>query len=381
VQTVTASDLPAGDDAIPRVDVVNTKQLQFNFSGANEGARIGVWIEWDADMELSTVSLYGDASAQRQVDGVIVEEPYAQLWFASQASADDLADTGTEVAVPPGAPVVFVPGASETLTTGNLVIKKPTLFYPPGDYVQINPGTDYLIGDFSLLFDAFGTADVNTTLFHLDHLLNTDQASDADMQRAYTYVDTAIARLRFKEFHVLAGTTEYTNPADFFKWARRGRYFTVTPITGVEVFNYDPGLDYLASQTIDSNGIVSDPSKNPDGYDATSIQAREHYQRVIDSDAIYKIVVCPLPAYLEEGTEDVGRGYHDLRHIGRAASIVITGKNWGDQTYYRQTVDGVIWVALFDSAVLKMTASGLGLHCVVEQDGGLVDVFDIVKPS
>jgi hypothetical protein len=381
VQTVTASDLPAGDDAIPRIDVLNTQQLQFNFSAQNEGARIGVWIEWDADMELSTVSLYGDASAQRQVDGVIVEEPYAQLWFASQASADDIADTGTEIAVPPGAPVVFVPGAGETLTTGNLVIKKPTLFYPPGAYVQIDPGTDYLIGDFSPLFNAFGTADIKTTLFHLDQFINTDQPSEAAMQRAYTYVDTAIARLRFKEFHVLAGTTEYTNPADFFKWARRGRYFTVAPITGVEVFNYDPGLDYAAAQTIDSSGIVSDPSKNPDGYNATSIQAREHYQRVVDSAAIYKIVVCPLPAYLEAGTEDVGRGYHDLRHIGRGASIVITGKNWGDQTYYRQTVDGVIWVALFDSAVLKMTASSLGLHCEVEQAGVLVDVFDIVKPS
>jgi hypothetical protein len=41
---VTASSLPAGDDAIPRVDVNNTQQLQFNFSAQNEGARIGVWI-------------------------------------------------------------------------------------------------------------------------------------------------------------------------------------------------------------------------------------------------------------------------------------------------------------------------------------------------
>lgn len=459
VQAITAADLPASDDAIPRIDAANTKQLQFNFAGRNEGARVGIWVEWDADAELTDASLYGDASAQRQVDGVIVDEPYAQLWFAAAVGADDIADSGTEAAVTQGDPTVFVPGAGEKLTTGNLVITKPTLFYPPGDYVQITPGTDYLLGSFASLFDAFGTADTKTTLFSLNQFLNTDQPDAAAMQRAYTYVDTAIARLRFKEFHILAGTTEYTNPADFFKWARRGRYFTVNPIAGVEVFNYDPGLDYLASQLIDANGLVGvvtgeagslsagaatlantnvvantfaitigsdtavddgdgnivasgaiaggtinyvtgaitvtgvagnsayivnyrfNPSKNPDGYDADSIQAREHYQRVIDSTATYKIVVCPLPAYLEAGTEDVGRGYHDLRHIGRGASIVITGKNWGDETYYRQTVDGVIWVALFDSAVLKITASELGLHCEAEQAGVLVDVFDIVKPS
>lgn len=381
VQTVTATDLPASDDAIPRVDVTNTNQLQFNFSGHNEGARIGVWIEWDADAELTTVSLYGDAAAQRQVDGVIVEEPYAQLWFASHVGVSDLANTGSEIEVTKGAPTAFVPGAGEVLTTGNLALARAALFYPPGDYVQIAPGADYLLADFSSLFTAFGTADTKTTLFHLDQFFNTDQPSATTMERAYVAVDMAIERLRFKEFHVLAGTTEYTNPADFFKWARRGRYFTAAPIAGVEVFNYDPGLDYLASQTIDSNGIVSDPSKNPDGYDATSTQARLHNQRVADSSATYKIVVCPLPAYLEAGTEDVGRGYHDLRHIGRGASIVITGKNWGDETYYRQTVNGVIWVALFDNAVLKMTASKLGLHCEVEKAGTLVDVFDIVKPS
>lgn len=383
VQELEAADLPASNNAIPRADVTSTEQLQFNFSGRNDGSRIGIWVEWDADAELSHASFYGESSPQRQVAGTVIEEPYVSMWFSSAVTGETAADSGTEVAVVKGAPYAFVPGAGEVLTTGNIRIAKPGWFTAPGDYVQVTPGTEFALVDFSPLIDRFGTADTKTILFSLDQFFNTEQPDAAALAKAYIAADLAIERLRFRDFHILAGTTEYTNPADFFKWSRTSKYFSLEPIADVAVFNYDPGLDYLASQTIDSSGIVSDPSKNIDGYDADSIQARELAMKIAASNARYKIVVCPLPGYLEEGTEDVGRGYHDLRHIGTGASIVITGKNWNVevQTYYRETVDGVIWCAVSDPSVLKMTASGLGLHCEVYTDGTLVDVFDIVKPS
>ena len=382
VQMVTAESLPAGDDAIPRVSLLNTKQLQFNFAGQNEGARIGILVEWDADAELTHAALYGEASVMRQLDGTIVEEPYARMWFTSNLGPDDADYSGASVGVTRGEPYTFVPEGAEVLTTGNIVLRSAGLFYPPGDYVAVDPGTEFTLARWTSMFDAFGASDKKTILFGLDRTFQTTWNTSAEAVRGRISTDTVFDRLRYQEFHVRAGIYEYDTPSDFFKWARRGRYFTVAPIAGVEVCNYDPGMDQLAIQSITSGGIITDPSKNPDGYDEDSIQAREHYQRVTASTATYKIVVCPLPAYLEAGTEDVGRGCHDLRHIGRGASIVITGKQWGADTYYRETVDGVIWVAITTPSVLKMTASALGLHCEVENASGeLVDVFDIVKPS
>jgi hypothetical protein len=387
VQTVTASSLPAGDDAIPRVDVNNTQQLQFNFSAQNEGARIGVWIEWDADMELSTVSLYGDASAQRQVDGTIVEEPYAQLWFTGPDQGH-LADfyTGTEIQTLKGAPSTFVPQGTEVLTTGNLVISKPALFYPPGDYAQVSPGTEFTASTWDSFFGIFGASDTKTALYDLVGPPTVFDSANK-LARYYVGFNLVLERLRYRSYQALAGVLSYEDPAVFFKWARRGRYFTDTPIEGVAVFNYDPGIDQAALDTITSGGIIIGASKNPDGYKADSIQAREHYQRLQDNDAIYKIVVCPLPAYLSEASAAYGRGCHDLRHIGRGASIVISSNplplgTSADDFYWRTTVDGVIWVVVLSPNILKITASQLGLHCVVENYlGDLVDVFDIVKPS
>jgi hypothetical protein len=231
------------------------------------------------------------------------------------------------------------------------------------------------------MFNALGTSDTKTIIFSLDRTFQTTWDSTEQAIRGRISTDVVLERLRYEQLYVLAGIYEYDIPVDFFKWARRGRYFTSAPIAGVEVFNYDPGMDQLAIQSITSGGIITDPSKNPDGYDADSIQARELSQKIENSEAIYKIVVCPLPAYLEAGTEDVGRGCHELRHIGRGSSLVISGKQWGAETYYRETVDGVIWVAVITPSILKITASQLGLHCEAYTDGSLVDVFDIVKPS
>lgn len=381
VQELQASALPAGDDAIPRVDVQNTAQLQFNFEGRVEGARVGIWVEWDADAELSHAAMYGEASNMRQVDGTIVEEPYKQIWFTSNIGPDYADYTGDDVETVRGEPYTFVPEGTEVLTTGNVVLRKAGFLRPPGDHVQIAPGTEYTLARWSSMFNALGTSDTKTIIFSLDRTFQTTWDTTEQATRGRISTDIALERLRYAQLHVLAGIYEYDIPADFFKWARRGRYLAVTPITGVEVFNYDPGMDQLAIQSIDSDGIIADPSKNPDGYDADSIQAREFAQKLENSEAIYKVVACPLPAYLEAGTEDVGRGCHDLRHIGRGASLVISGKQWGSATYYRETVDGVIWVAVITPSILKITASQLGLHCEAYTDGSLVDVFDIVKPS
>jgi hypothetical protein len=106
-------------------------------------------------------------------------------------------------------------------------------------------------------------------------------------------------------------------------------------------------------------------------------------QKLADSTATYKIVVCPLAAYLEAGTEDVGRGCHDLRHIGAGSSLVISSKWYGSLSYYRETVNGINWIAIEEPYVLRITASQLGLHCVVTDTSSnqIVDVFDIVKPA
>src|SRR5574343_983354 len=186
VQTVTAESLPAGDDAIPRVDVVNTKQLQFNFAERTEGSRVGIWIEWDADAELSHAALYGDASVMRQVDGTIVEEPYARMWFASRAAGEPVATSGDSVAVTKGDIHVFIPGANEVLTTGNIVLNKTGIFTTPGDYVQVAPGTDYALANMQIMFDLFGSSDKTVTLFNLNQFINTGQPTPTDMERVYS---------------------------------------------------------------------------------------------------------------------------------------------------------------------------------------------------
>lgn len=382
VQSITADALPAGDDSIPRFNVVNTKQVQFNFEGRVESSRVGVWLEWDADAELANMAMYGDATNMRQIDGTIVEEPYAEIVLAAFAGFSTAESTGDEVAVTRGERYVFVPGAGEVLTTGNIVLRKPAIFTAPGDYVQINPGTTYLLANLESTIAAFLDSETPTkTLINLNGWMNTDVASPSDLDLGYQALDLVASRMRCRKFIPLAGTFEYTDPALFFKWARTGRYFIDTPIAGVSIFNYDPGIDTLGYQTVDSDGIMSAASKNPDGYKEDSIQARVHYQQLRDSTAIYKIVVCPLPGYLEAATADVGRGYHDIRHIGRGASLVVTSKLWGDEVSYRETVDGVIWLALAADTHCKITASELGLHCEIRNDGTLIDVFDIVKPS
>lgn len=373
-QTVTIDAPPAGNVSLPKNSRLNTKPLTFQFPSNNEGKRVGIMIEWDMDAELLDVGLYGESSPSPAFLGEELDPASAELWFTSGMAPSITLENETAFNTTAGELYAWVPGAvGEKLQVGNIFTSKPTLFTAPGTKAYCTPGASNGFMNMNRAAELVTPTTKDVNLWMLGGLRQTNESFPINYLRE---MQSLLFRAgKFASVNTIAGPIEANNEVLYYDDCGHSRNFQVTPFSGVEIFSYDPALDEDAAVLTD--GYAAGPTKNPDGYDSASVQARTFRQNVENSTAIYKIAVCPLPAY---HTALSGGGYVDLRHIGDKVSLVISSA-YGATTYERSEYAGTVWLAIPRTHILKMTANSLGLRCNVYEADVLVDAFTIVKPS
>jgi len=373
-QVLTAETPAASSASIPREDRPNTKSVQFNYSQANEGPKIGLMIEWDFDAALSFVSLFGEAGPEPQVGTTLATDTERTLWFLGGNRPAMTATTGTCVDVVKDDEYVYAPGAAdEEAIIGKLHLTKLGPFTAPGTSLACNPGTTFALRNYTALSELLSTCVTADAVYVLGNFFDLDGTVDEELEWTSAAEAMRVAS-RYADVTYISGPTEGDNNSFFYGHAEHPRVWSESPITGVRVFSYDPGLDSAAA-VLASPGIATGPTTNPNGWLSTSDQALNLEVAIENATEQYKIIVCPLPAYDESLS---GGGYTQLRHIGAGATMVISG---AVGEYTRVEYGGATWVNVPTGYVLKMNASNLGLRCDVYYGAVHHDTFTVVKPS
>lgn len=268
----------------PLYDRSATKNLTFDFANSAKGWKLGMFIEWDFDAELSHF--------------IIESLPSTQEVSQEQQSVQQLVTTTSSILKADKLVVVGNDGddnSDRRLLFNALQLQKPDYFLGAGNH-------NYPSGE-----------------------LATQQATLRQYWNTLKLQSKVYFALGRVDLDTLVGKAHL----DYFRYPPPQRYFQKVVGNNTEVFILNSGIQ--------SNGLIVEP----DGITDTSIQALWLRDALVASTKKWKIVLCNMPPYTSDNYYTPGR--LELRWPFRlwGASLVISGN---PLNYERLYVDGLYYI-------------------------------------
>lgn len=319
---------------VPFVAIKQAQDVSYALRNATRGWRVGVMVEWNFDGSLTDMSIDGAIEKASNVSLVQQEEVTGQDFaFVADTGYGDELNTGGNfltsgiaiVDVEDGAYYIFDSNGDGPLVTGDVEVTSG-IFKATTNQIVVK-GTASGLQHFTLRnADNFLSVINSIQAFKPD---GKSQWSPAALlgggdhsypSGALLDVTLGVLPLRLP-FWPVAGNHEYdTNSASsFFNKLRIPRYY-IKPTTYVDFFFYNGGWT-SANVGVNSTGITTGATSEPDGNNGTSLQYNWLRNAIEASSKPFKIIIVHEPPYTTDAL--YYPGYADLRALANSGAHAI----------------------------------------------------------